>query len=138
MNVKRTPAASGLRFEASNVATKAFSLGVARGGKGGLVPGTMEVGGVDVLGIVLIVKLSPVKAAHIRRMVAERHKIILVARAGLECQVKKIVPVTSTIRLVVIILMGGIVNNIHKGVMRRTRMKRVVRAGLVVAEVAVL
>jgi hypothetical protein len=35
------------------------------------------------------------------------------------------------------ILTGGSVRRIHNGVMRRIRIKRVVRAGLVVAEVAV-
>jgi hypothetical protein len=51
--------------------------------------------------------------------------------------VRKSVPATRTNRLVVIIWIGWRVRRIHSGVTRRIRIKRVVRAGLVVAVVAV-
>jgi hypothetical protein len=123
-------------LEAAEAARLEASLWTSRVGKGGL-PSVLEAetvgGGVDGLA-----NFRPVITAQIRRTKAERHNIVLDTRAGLECHVKNIVPVTRTMRLVVIIRIGGSVRRIHRGVTRSIRMKRIVRAGLVVAEVAVL
>jgi hypothetical protein len=83
------------------------------------------------------VNLSPVTTVHIRRTKADLHKIALDTLPGFECQVRNSVPATRTKRLVVIIWSGGSVRMIHRGVTRRMRIRRVVRAGRVVAEVAV-
>ena len=75
---------------------------------------------------------------HIRRTRADLQRMALDTLFGRECHVRKSVPATRIIRLVVIICIGRSVRTIHSGVTRRIRIKRVVRAGLVVAEVAVL
>ena len=80
---------------------------------------------------------KPVMTAHMRRTKDERQRIVLDTRAGLECHVKNMVPVTRQIRFVVIMRIGGNVRRIHNGVTRIIRRKRVVSAGLVVADVAV-
>ena len=75
---------------------------------------------------------------HIRRTRADLHSISLDTRFGLECHVRKSVPPTSNNRLVVIICRGRKVKTIHRGVTSNILISSVVRAGLVVAEVAVL
>lgn len=74
---------------------------------------------------------------HMRRTRADLQRIALDTFVGRECQVRKRVPATRVIRLVVIICKGRRVRSIQSGVTRRIRIKRVVSAGLVVAEVAV-
>jgi hypothetical protein len=63
--------------------------------------------------------------------------MVRVARAGAECHVKKIVPVTRAMRVVVIMRTYGKVRSAHTGVTKMIRSSSVVRAGLVVADVAV-
>lgn len=82
-------------------------------------------------------KCSPVTTAHTLRTRADLQSIVLDTVQGRECHVKKIVPETSATRFVVITCIGWRVRRIHRGVTRSIRMNRVVRAGLVVAEVAV-
>lgn len=74
---------------------------------------------------------------QISRTLFDRQRIVRLIRAGRECQDKKIVPATRTIRFVVMIRRGGRVRAHHSGEVSMIRMKRVVRAGCVVAEVAV-
>lgn len=74
---------------------------------------------------------------EIRRMNTLRQSINLVTRAGRECHVRIVVPVKRMMRLVVMMYRGGRVSAAQTGVTRRIRMKRVVRAGRVVAEVGV-
>ena len=80
---------------------------------------------------------KPVRVLKIRRTVRERHKIERLMRAGRECHESMSVPATSIVLLVVIRESGGKVNPNQIGVASEMRTKRVVRAGLVVAEVAV-
>ena len=135
MNVNRTPEVSNLLLEAAEAARVEASLCTDSAGNAGL-PSELGEGTVG-SGRSALLNFNPVTAAQIRRTEAERHRIVRDTRAGLECQVKKIVPVTRTIRFVVMMRTGGSVRRAHKGVTRSIRMKRVVRAGLVVAEVAV-
>lgn len=81
-------------------------------------------------------KRRPVTAELICLIRAERQRMAREMRLGWECQVKKRVPETRITRLVVTTWMKGRVRKIQRGVTRRIRMKRVVRAGLVVADVA--
>ena len=67
-----------------------------------------------------------------------RQSISLVTRAGRECHERMVVPVKRMMRLVVMMYRGGRVSATQSGVTRRMRMKRVVRAGRVVADVGVL
>jgi hypothetical protein len=67
----------------------------------------------------------------------DRQSTVRVTRAGRECQLSTTVPKKSTMRFVLRIYRGGSVRRIQMGVTSKMRMKRVVRAGLVVAEVAV-
>ena len=71
-------------------------------------------------------------------MVIDRQRSVRDIRAGLECQLRIVVPVARTTRCEVIIPRGGSDRPIQMGVIIRIRRKREVRAGLVVAEVAVL
>jgi hypothetical protein len=66
-----------------------------------------------------------------------RHRIARDTRAGRLCQDRTRVPQARTIRCVVRMRSGGRVRRNQMGVKRRMRMNRVVKAGLVVAEVAV-
>src|ERR1700722_151805 len=75
-------------------------------------------------------KSSPVTTAHTLRTRADLHKIALATWVGREWYVRNSVPPTNTSRLVVMIRIGGSVSTTHKGVMRRIRIRRVVRAGL--------
>src|SRR4051812_20107287 len=133
MNVNFTPGASGLLFAAVVAARAASSWMVERlrGGNGGFSePGRG--------GVMISVKCKPVIMVHIRRTRADLHRIALATRFGRECHVRNIVPPTRTNLLVVMICKGRRVRTIQRGVTRRIRMRRVVSAGLVVADVAVL
>lgn len=133
--MKRTPGASGRRFDAAEAASEAFSWRpeTCLGGSAGLFSSAKaEEGGVRVS-----VRWSPVSTEHILRTRAERQRIARETRLGRECQVRKTVPVKRAMRLVVIMRIGGRVRRIQRGVTRRMRIRRVVRAGFVVAEVAV-
>ena len=65
-----------------------------------------------------------------------RQRIARDTRAGRLCQDRTRVPHARTIRCVVRIRSGGRVRRNQMGVKRRMRMNSVVKAGLVVAEVA--
>ena len=65
-----------------------------------------------------------------------RHRIARDTRAGRLCQDRTRVPQASTIRCVVRMRNGGRVRRNQIGVKRRMRINSVVKAGLVVAEVA--
>lgn len=73
-----------------------------------------------------------------RRMKTLRQSINLVMRAGRECHERMVVPVKRMMRLVVMMYRGGRESATQSGVTKRIRMKRVVRAGRVVADVGVL
>lgn len=132
MNVNFTPAASGLLFAADEAARCAFSWysDCFFGGTSGRIS-------TGDCGVSVSVKWSPVTIVQNLRMLADLHRIALDTLAGRECQVKNIVPVTSAIRFVVIIAIGCSVKRIHTGVTSKIRIKSVVRAGRVVADVAV-
>lgn len=76
--------------------------------------------------------------AIILRTVSERQRIVRETLAGRECQLSARVPNVKTTRLVVITPIGGRAKIVQKGETNRIRMKRLVNAGLVVADVAVL
>jgi len=107
-----------------------------RGGRGGACkdPSGKEVGGVARVSV----RCRPVTTSHIPRTRADLQRMARETLLGRECQVRKRVPPTRTRRLVVIIWKGRRVRTIQRGVTRRIRIRRVVRAGLVVADVAVL
>ena len=90
-----------------------------------------------VFGLNVCSKLRPVTTVHIRRTRDDLHRMALDTRVGRECQVKNNVPPTKTRRFVVMIFNGESVRTIQRGVTKRIRKSRVVRAGLVVADVAV-
>lgn len=79
----------------------------------------------------------PVTIELIRRTKRERQRIARDTRAGLECQLRIKVPIARTVRLVVMIRKGAHVSETQIGVMNKMRINRVVRAGLVLADVAV-
>lgn len=83
------------------------------------------------------VKLRPVRSDARCRTVRLRHRIAREIRAGRECQERTRVPDANTIRFAVMMRNGGRVRRNQTGEAIRMRMKRVVRAGRVVAEVAV-
>lgn len=72
-----------------------------------------------------------------RRTVSDRQRIVRETLAGRECQLSAKVPSVRTTLLVVMMRIGGKESVIQKGVTSNIRMKRLVSAGLVVAEVAV-
>jgi hypothetical protein len=125
--VNRMPGELGLLLFARDAA---ISCGVLplRGGRAGLPLLVLNAGSAT---------SSPVIIAVLLRTSLERQSIVRVTRAGLECQLSTTVPKKRMIRLVVRRYRGGRVSNIHTGVTSNMRMKRVVRAGLVVADVAV-
>ncbi len=82
--------------------------------------------------------MRPVRKDASRRINTDRHKIVRVTVAGRECQERTIVPKNRSIRRVVMMRIGGRVRVTHKGVTKTMRMKSVVRAGRVVAEVGVV
>ena len=83
------------------------------------------------------VKVSPVTAETMLRTVRDRHRMVRQTRAGRECQLSSKVPNAKITRRDVMIYKGGRERTTHTGVIKRMRMNSVVRAGLVVAEVAV-
>src|SRR4051812_32132524 len=103
MKVNFTPGVSGLLFIAAFAARDASSrLDDLRGGRAGFFSVPLVIGGARAS-----VKCNPVIAVQIRLTDADLHNIVLAIRFGLECQVKKIVPETKTIRLVVMTCSGG-------------------------------
>ena len=98
------------------------------------VPGRGGSGGAEADGTP---RSRPVIMVHISRTVFDRQRMVRLMRAGRECQDKKMVPATKTIRFVVMIRRGGRVKAHHRGHVSMIRMNRVVRAGCVVADVAV-
>ena len=82
-------------------------------------------------------KVKPVVTDTIRRTNRERHRIARDTRAGLECQLRISVPTVRKTLRVVRIRNGGNVKQIQIGVTNKIRINKVVRAGLVVADVAV-
>jgi hypothetical protein len=126
--VKRTPVDPGLRFVLRDLVAV---FAVPSGDAGVLVVlGALDFGGTGP-------KVRPVILEQILRTVDERQSIVRDIRAGRECQVRRRVPAVSTTRCVVMIRNGGAVRPIQNGVMRTIRRKRLVKAGLVVADVAV-
>ncbi len=82
-------------------------------------------------------KESPVRKEAARRRKRDRQRMTRETRAGRECHVSMIVPKVRIMRRGVSIWMLGIVSRSHSGVIKRIRMKSVVNAGRVVAEVGV-
>jgi hypothetical protein len=72
-----------------------------------------------------------------RRRKSDRQSRTLVTRAGRECQVRMVVPVKRMTRRGVRMYSGGRVRATQTGETKRMRMKSVVKAGRVVAEVGV-
>jgi len=98
------------------------------------VPGLGGSGGAEEVGTP---KSRPVIMVQISLTVLERQRMVRLMRAGRECQDMRMVPKTRMIRFVVIMRRGGRVRAHHRGEVSMMRIKRVVRAGCVVAEVAV-
>ena len=103
----------------------AFARAAASCGLGG------RGGGEDVVG-----NSRPVRRVIVLRTVRLRQRIVRVARASLLCHDNTVVPRTKTRRFVVMMRHGGKVSATQTGVKARMRINRVVKAGLVVADVA--
>ena len=129
MKVKRTPDESARRLVASSEARPAcdFFLGGRAGGT--KPPCTLTSLSVD--------NARPVTRLQNRRSVRLLQRMTRETRAGRECQVSAIVPKARITRRVVRICNGGKVRPTHSGVTSNIRMKRVVKAGRVVADVGV-
>ena len=132
MKVKRIPGESVFRFLAIEAAISCAVGGLVRAVEDGFpsLDDELSVGsepGND----------KPVIAAEIRRIRRLLQRRVRKTRAGRECHVRLMVPMTRMTRLEVIIRKGGRVKRIHSGVTIRIRMKRFVSAGRVVAVVAV-
>ncbi len=130
--MKRTPADVVLSEGREDASTVAMSLvlRVVRRGRGGgfsvLIEGDGEAR-----------RDRPVRVEKTRRISKERQSMMRDTRAGPECQDRASVPNVSTTRCVVMRRSGGKVRRYHTGVSSKMRMKRLVSAGRVVAEVAV-
>lgn len=98
------------------------------------VPGRGGSGGAEFEGTP---RSRPVMIVQISRTVLERQRMVRLIRAGRECQDRNMVPPNRMIRFVVIMRSGGRVKAHHTGHVSMIRMNRVVRAGCVVADVAV-
>ncbi len=82
-------------------------------------------------------KERPVIKELTRRTVKDRQRMTRDTRAGRLCHVRAMVPKVRMIRREVRMYNGGRVRTIQRGVTKRIRMKSVVSAGRVVADVAV-
>ena len=120
--VKRTPGLAPFRFSAWASAAGAL------GGRGGAVLS-------DDMGSEY---RNPVMTEAAYRTLLLRHSILLVAREGRLCQLNPIVPITSSTLCSVMILHGGSVRIIQTGVMASNLKNMLVKAGLVLALVAVV
>jgi len=129
LSERSTPLATALFLRrADNLAAIAFASRIA------LVVDDIDPMARDVAGV----SSSPVMSDRLRRMVRDRHSIVREIRAGRECHVNPMLPRTSIMRLVVMMYKGGSVSRNQKGVRSISRMNNVIKAGRVVAEVAVL
>jgi len=79
----------------------------------------------------------PVAHSARHRTMALRQSSVLDTLIGRECQDNKTVPTINATRFVVMMRHGGSVRRIHTGVVATSRQNMVVRAGRVVALVAV-
>lgn len=80
----------------------------------------------------------PVITSQLRRITRDRHRIVRPTRAGRECQVRTSVPMRRTVRSVVTMKSGGSVSAYQIGISINIRINMAVKAGRVVADVAVL
>jgi len=130
--VKRIPGESESRFLAIEAAISCAVGGLVRVGEDGFPLSDDEPSIGSAPG-----NEKPVIVAEIRRMRRLLQRRVRKTRAGRECHVRLIVPMTRMTRLEVIMCKGGRVKRIHSGVTTRIRMKRFVSAGRVVTVVAV-
>lgn len=121
--MKRIPSSLSPFLLAASAAIEAARPWTGRGGSFGALFG--------------VPNSSPVMVLHIRRTVSERQRMVRLIRAGRECQESTTVPKTKMIRFVVMIWRGGRVRAHQAGEASIMRINRVVRAGWVVADVAV-
>lgn len=112
---------------AAREAAMSLALRRCRGGKAGL----------EVSVSTDAARSNPVSTEHVRRRKRDRQSIMRTTRAGRECQESITVPRTKTTRFEVMIYSGGSVRTYQTGVSSNIRISRTVKAGRVVADVAV-